>query len=200
MPSKNKYILRLKDFENQINSTKDKNVAKANVKLVLKNFDEIKKHMPDKAKVKLVQFLRTEDWATSFDDTEDESSVKGDTDSESSDTYKKKRKRKRKAALLKEATKTGRPKKQKISNQDITIVPSDDENGTDIERLGPEELKSQLIKTKRSLLSSDANWRQEAKRSQKLTRNCNELHGTVQKNLAHVQKLSCELKSLKTIT
>ncbi|CCT62677.1 uncharacterized protein FFB20_11470 [Fusarium fujikuroi] len=47
----NKYLLRVKDFE-KINSTKDKDIAKADVKLA-QNFDEIKKHMPDNAKNKV---------------------------------------------------------------------------------------------------------------------------------------------------
>ncbi|KAF4493363.1 hypothetical protein FAGAP_10520 [Fusarium agapanthi] len=84
-----------------------------------------------------------------------------------------------------------------MNNQDITVVPSNDGNDTGIETLGPEELKSRLIETKRSLLSSDTNLRQEVKRNRKLTKNYNELHETVHKDLAHMQKLSSEIKELK---
>lgn len=99
-------------------------------------------------------------------DVEDkDSDDKEDTEDESSDTACEKV-RKRRAAILKEASMTSQPQKQKTSNQDITIVSSDNENDTDIETLGPEEPKSRLAETKRSLLSSDAKLRQEAKRKE----------------------------------
>lgn len=65
MPPKLVPVLRVKQFQDEINKTKNKRKAKDNVKRVAEPYNKIKDGMPQVALDKLIDFLSTENWVTS---------------------------------------------------------------------------------------------------------------------------------------